>query len=79
MASALNSLDRAATVDNRLLRESLVHDTDIHRLTRANYRPPSSLSTMNEEGLLYREDLLLFYHRRSGTLELENPVYVVSQ
>lgn len=48
MLSALMYLERAASVYNSLVRESLVHETDMHRQARANYRPPISLLTMNE-------------------------------
>lgn len=72
---ALKFLDRASFLENGLIRNSLLYDNSLQRLITDNYRPPVSLLTLDREGLLIRDDRLLFYHRRFGTLDIADTVY----
>lgn len=75
MNGALRFLERSASLDNGLVRDSLQLDTSLLRLLEDNYRPPVGLLTLDREGILYRDGKLLFYHRRFGSFDLDDLVY----
>lgn len=77
--NALKFLDRSSNLDNSIVRNCLEPDRQLAGYLSENYRPPEGLLRLDSEGLLFRDDRLLFYHRRLGTLDVEDTVYNTSQ
>lgn len=78
--SALNFLHKATYCENALVARSLENSfPHVDGLLEANYHPPNSLEILNNEGLLFNEDQLVFYHRQYKTFDLYNTVYQLEQ
>lgn len=77
--SALSFIERAASHENRLIRECFEHDGGLLPMQDRRYLSPVDLRTLEGEGLLYRGADLLFYHRRIHSFDLGDLVYNTKQ
>lgn len=79
MRSAISFLGLARQLPNELVRNCLTNTSDLESVRRHEFYAPLDILTLKDAGLLYRNDRLVFYHRRFNSLDWDNLVYNTSQ
>ena len=75
MRRAITFLEHSSVLLNEMVRNCFSHATDLDGVRGHRYLSPIDLLTLWDAGLLYRDDRLLFYHRRVNTLDIQDLVY----
>ena len=79
MRTAITFLEQSSVLLNEMVSNCFSHASDLDGIRGHRYLSPIDLLTLRDAGLLYREDRLLFYHRRVNTLDIQDLVYNTAQ
>lgn len=77
---AIKFLDKCQSNDNSIIRNFIDNVENIDVLLRRKHLPPVALLKLQEEGLLFANNKLIYYHRRYNQYDPAlNPVYIMDQ
>lgn len=77
--SALRYFENSRASSNLIVQASLDHPPDTSSEVTMRHLRPSALANLNDEGMLFSDDVLIFYHRRSDSFNVLNAVYDAAQ
>lgn len=76
---ALKFLEGSRSLENSIIDNALNNDEEIDFLLLRRHLPPAALNTLMDEGPLFQNEKLLFYHSWFGTFNIVDTVYITIQ
>ena len=79
MRTAIAFLQNSSNLRNSIVNNCLTNSYDLESVRCHRYLSPTDILTLRDAGLLYRDDRLLFYHRRINSRDIDDLVYNTAQ
>lgn len=79
MKGAEKFVEKSVLLENEIVAEALRYSYDAQSIMSKKHLPPAAIPLLKNEGLLYIDNRLLFYHRRYNSYDTADVVYNTAQ